>query len=315
MDLNLINSSWHSYPSIYNVGHGAVSEIFSDNVLIEEKVDGSQFSFGIFNGEIHVRSKGAQLDIKAPEKMFSIAVDTVASLSANLKDGYTYRAEYLQKPKHNTLVYDRTPKNNIIIFDINPAQEIYLSYEEKEKEAQRLGLEIVPRLYDGKVTTSDQLLALLDTKSILGGVNIEGIVIKNYARFGKDKKALMAKFVSESFKEKHTGDWKSRNPNYSDVIELLVTELKTNARWEKAVQHLRDFGKLTSSPKDIGMLIKEVQEDAMKEEVEYIKDRLYNLAKNKISRGITCGLPEWYKEYLLKSAFLNKENTDANGKR
>jgi hypothetical protein len=39
-------SSWHSYSSIYALGHKALAELFMEPVLIEEKVDGSQFSFG-----------------------------------------------------------------------------------------------------------------------------------------------------------------------------------------------------------------------------------------------------------------------------
>ncbi len=72
---------------------------------MEEKVDGSQFSFGIFNGEIKCRSKGAQLVIDAPEKMFIPAVNVVRELAPLLKDGWTYRGEFLGRPKHNTLCY------------------------------------------------------------------------------------------------------------------------------------------------------------------------------------------------------------------
>ena len=137
--------SWNSYPSIFNLGHRAVSELLTQSVLVEEKIDGSQFSFGRFGGELRCRSKGAVLNNVAPEKMFARAVEVASQL--DLHDGWTYRAEYLQKPKHNTLVYERTPANNLIIFDINDGHEFYMSYDDKAAEARRLGLEIVPRLY------------------------------------------------------------------------------------------------------------------------------------------------------------------------
>lgn len=41
--------SWTSYPKIWNVGHAAVATMFDHPVLVEEKVDGSQFSFGRFD--------------------------------------------------------------------------------------------------------------------------------------------------------------------------------------------------------------------------------------------------------------------------
>ncbi len=35
-------NSWHSYPSIYNLGHREVAEILKSPVNVEEKIDGSQ---------------------------------------------------------------------------------------------------------------------------------------------------------------------------------------------------------------------------------------------------------------------------------
>src|SRR6266576_6413840 len=160
-------SSWHSYPKIFNMGHPGIRELFDEEILIEKKVDGSQFSFGVFNGEIKARSKGKELVIDAPEKMFTKAVETVKDLAPILKDGYTYRAEYLSKPKHNSNEYDRTPLRNIIIFDISPSEEVYLSYEEKALEASRLGLEVVPKVFQGKVENFEQFHAFLENISIL----------------------------------------------------------------------------------------------------------------------------------------------------
>ena len=128
-------NSWHSYPKVWNIGHPNVSTVFDDEVLLEEKVDGSQFSFGVIDGELKCRSRGQELILDAPEKMFLKAIQTVAEIRGLLKPGWTYRAEYLSKPKHNTLAYDRTPEKYIMIFDINTDQEVYLGYEEKKAEA------------------------------------------------------------------------------------------------------------------------------------------------------------------------------------
>ena len=43
--------SWHSYPQIYALGHRYITELLLDPVLVEEKIDGSQFSFGVFEVE------------------------------------------------------------------------------------------------------------------------------------------------------------------------------------------------------------------------------------------------------------------------
>lgn len=293
--------SYHSYPKVYALGHAAAKELLFDEVVVEEKIDGSQFSFGIINGELKCRSKGAHLIVDQPEPMFKEAVEVMKALP--LREGWTYRAEYLKTPKHNTIAYNRIPNKHLMLFDVNTGEEAYLNVAERLVEAQRIGLECVPVLFIGKIDNPADIMALIDNESTLGGAKVEGIVIKNYSRFGIDKKVLMAKYVREDFKEVNGVEWKKNNPNHGDVIERLVAMYKTPARWEKAIQHLRDAGKLTGSPKDIGSLIKEVQNDIESEEKEALKNYLYTSAISHIMRGVVRGLPEFYKEHLMKQQF------------
>lgn len=302
-----MTTSWHSYPSIYAIGHRYIADLLKDPVVVEEKIDGSQFSFGVFQGDegpfVRCRSKGCELNIIAPDNMFKRAVETVLSIQDKLHIGWTYRGEYLQKPKHNALAYDRIPKSNIIIFDVNSGHEEYLPPSEKAEEAERIGLDVVPVMKRGFIDSAEEFRALLDNVSCLGGQKIEGVVIKNYSRFGQDKKAMMGKFVSEAFKEVHAREWKASNPTVGDVIANLIFSLKTDARWHKSVVHLKERGILEESPRDIGNLIKEVKEDVKKEEEDFIKQKLFEYAWPHIQRGIVGGLPEWYKEQLLKLQF------------
>ena len=300
-----IQNSWSSYPSIFNLGHKAIEELFNESVLIEEKIDGSQFSFGVIDGVLRCKSKGKELVVDEPEPMFQLAVDTAKRLQAEgkLTDGWTYRGEYLKKPKHNTLIYDRVPAGYVILFDINTGHESYMPYAEKAKIAHTLGLEVVPMLYEGMVTNIDQLKGLLERQSILGATTIEGMVIKNYARFGEDKKALMGKWVREEFRELHKINWKQSNPCQGDKITSLIKELKTEARWQKAIQHLKERGEYTNTPQDIGSLMREIRDDVQKECGEHIKEVMYKYAWESISRGIVGGFPEWYKTKLAESQF------------
>lgn len=293
--------SWHSYPKVYAIGHRAIADLFKERVVITEKIDGSQFSFGIFDGEFRARSKGAILNVIAPEKMFELGVEIAQGLP--LKEGLTYRGEYLKKPKHNTLAYERVPVNNIILFDINDGHESYLPYDQVSEEAERIGLEIVPRVFDGSVADATQFRRYLDAVSVLGGQKVEGVVAKNYHRFGPDGKVLMGKFVSEAFKEVHNKEWKERNPLQNDIIQKLIADYRTPARWAKSVQHLKESGQLEQSPRDIGLLMKETGKDILEECRADIADKLMKWAWPKVQRGVTSGLPEWYKEELLKLQF------------
>lgn len=292
-----------SYGSLFPLGHRALANLFDGAVDIQEKVDGSQFSFGMKNGQLLCRSKGQQLDIDAPEKMFSVAVTRAKSIQHLLPEGWTFRGEYLRSPKHNTLAYDRAPRGNIILFDIDIGNQDYLSYEYLCKFADALGLDVVPLIYQGPVEDAGFLKELLNRESILGGQKIEGIVIKNYEQYGPDKKVLMAKYVSEAFKEIHGGEWRKQNPTKTDIVEAIIAELTTPARWNKAIQHLKEDGKLLGTPADIGNLIKEVQADVLKEGEDHIKQRFFDSYRAAITRGVVRGLPEWYKEQLMQSQF------------
>lgn len=293
----------NSYPKVRNLGHREIKDILDGPVLVEEKVDGSQFSFGIVDGELQCRSKKQQILLDAPPNLFAEGVAAVQNVEHLLTPGWVYRAEYLQKPKHNAIAYERIPRNHVVIFDICDGLESYLNGGDKAAEAGRLGFEVVPTFYYGLVESMEQLIELLQTTSFLGEKKLEGVVLKRYDRFTVDGKAMMGKFVSEEFKERNSKNWKKNNPGTNDVVQLLISELKTEARWQKAVQHLRDEGVLVDEPKDIGGLMKAVGKDVLEEEVDFIKERLFKYAWPKIQRGVTAGLPQWYKEQLAATAF------------
>lgn len=214
-----------SYPKVLAVGHKRILDLFDSPVVVEEKIDGSQFSMTRLNGELVCRSKGKTLVIDAPEKMFGRAVETARKL--DLRDGWVYRCEYLQKPQHNTLAYSRVPEKHLIIFDIDRGEEDYMTWPQKQKEASRIGLEVVPALYLGSIENIDQLLELLETDSVLGNVKVEGIAIKNYAKFTPEGKVMMGKYVSEKFKEQHKTAWKKTNPRQKDILQSFIESFGT----------------------------------------------------------------------------------------
>lgn len=297
-----LENSWHSYPQVLALGHRMLEKLSDGPVLVEEKIDGSQFSFGVFDGSLRVRSHGKELfpdeNGHVAEKMFDPAIKTVLSIKDKLHDGWTYRGEFLGKPKHNTLAYSRVPAGNIIIFDVNTGYEEYMPYIEKSDEAERLGLEVVPRMMEGVVSNWQELGILLDRDSILGGTKIEGVVVKNYAHLGLDKKVLMGKYVSLAFKELHGHEWRKENPAQNDLVIGWGKKLQCAARWQKALQHATEDGLIKGEPSDIGTLLKYTGQDMEKETKDEIQRALWKWAWPKIQRIATGGLPEWYKNQL-----------------
>lgn len=289
-----------SYPSIYTLGHRFITELFSGPVVIQEKIDGSQFSFSQIDGQLCCRSRGQQINLSDPG-MFEAGVATArrAFASGNMVNEVIYRCEYLSKPKHNALTYGRVPYSNLVLFDVEMPGQIFGDSQAIAYWANEFGIEPVPVLLEGVIEPGffnpDNYL---NQESVLGGCKIEGVVVKNYNKFGPDKKILVGKFVSPAFKEVHRHEWRKSNPTQSDIVQQIIADYKTSPRWCKAVQHLRERGELLDAPQDIGKLIVEVQNDVLSEEENAIASRLFTHFWPDIRRGITAGLADWYKAKL-----------------
>jgi len=300
-----------SYTKVLALGHRGLELLFAGRVIAQEKIDGSQFSFGIIDGVLEIRSRKARIDVDAPANLFAPAVEWIRDVVLDgLTPGYVYRGEAVCRPKHNVLAYERTPEGGVILFDVDKGNQDYMLPDELSAEGARLGIEVVPNLFDGELrgeSAADFARGLMERISVLGAQKIEGIVIKNYEAFGRDGKTLMGKYVSEAFKEVHDKDWKDRNPNKGDVLDEICKALTSEARWNKAVQHMREDGTLLGEPKDIGPLIKEIIRDTLDEEGDMIRQRLFNWAKEQIARRVTYGFPEWYKGKLLEAQEVPSE--------
>lgn len=319
--------SYHSYPKIYNLGHRYLENLFKGPFQVEEKLDGSQFSFGRFLNPdwkvisepdpvnnpttiIKCRSKGAEVDINDPQKMFAPAVQWVKEHMHVLHLGWTYRAEWIPKPKQNVLTYSRTPAAGLLVFDVSTGLESYLPWQERSQEVARIGLESVRTMVivreDGDDPLSlEEYKAFLNYESMLGGPKVEGIVIKNYTQFGKDGHAVMGKYVSEEFKEQHSKV--AYTHGNQATVQTVIDYFKTTARWQKSVQHLREAGKINDEAKDIGLLFAEIKSDFIDECAYECKDILYKTFERQILQGITHGVAEWYKEELAKKQFTKEE--------
>jgi len=280
------------------------SNYFIQNVLVHN----SMFCFGKIKGEVYVRSKGAQLFFENPDKMFSEAVDYIDSIQDKIADNTIYFSEYLKKPRHNILKYDRIPKNHLILFGVSDNTGTFFkkSYENIAKVAEELGIEAVPLIYKGKVSKPEEIFKLVEKDSILGGTKVEGVVVKNYKQpfllGGQPIPLMMGKYVSEKFKEVHRENW-GKDHTAGGRWQTFKESFKTEARWEKSIQHLKEKGELENSPRDIGKLIKEIKNDIAEEEKENIKDFLWKEFGDEVLRGSTKGFPEYYKERLLKKSF------------
>ena len=91
-------------------------------------------------------------------------------------------------------------------------------------------------------------------------------------------------------------------------MQRIIAKYQTPARWAKAVQHLREAGKIEDSPRDIGRIMAEVPQDVLKECGDEIKAAVFEWAWSHVRRGLCAGLPQWYKDELVKRQFDGGSN-------
>jgi hypothetical protein len=293
-----------AFPKILHIGDKQILDLFETEVEITEKVDGSQFGFGkTIDGELVMRSKGREITLDTVDKLFIPACTYITSIQEKIPNGWFFYGETLCAPRHSTLAYDRIPKNNIALFAVYEAStREFHNYDSILEWSEKLDVDPVPLLFRGETSAANVLEMVKDTPSYLGGQSIEGVVVKAYKPWlfiGQIPLSVMSgKYVTEEFKEVHTKDWSKLNTG-KGKFEVLKENYRTEARWRKAVQHLRDRGDLTGTPKDIGLLIKEARVDIETEEKENIKDVLWAIYKEDILKYSVFGLAQWWKEQLV----------------
>jgi hypothetical protein len=308
------------YQKVLQLGDPHLDGILEGNIVVEEKLDGSQFRINITaKGEMLFGSKAVSYTDGTPaEKMFNkpiaISEEQFKELAKPSAFEYHIFAEYLSSKHHNTLIYAREPQNNIVIFDVKielpDMKSSWMNYEDKKAFAKKYGFEVPQLIYkgDGRKLTKDKINELLETTSMLGGQKVEGIVIKHYDKYydilrfpqfaALANSWMVGKYVREEFTELNKENWKQMK---GSPLEAIYESLKNPNRWNKAWQHLQEEGKLSHTLRDIPLLIAESQRDLQEEEKENIKEQLWRIYDREMMRNSIRGLPEWYKQKLLEN--------------
>jgi hypothetical protein len=313
-----------SYPHLKSVGHRAHGKLFEGEVIIQSKIDGSNVSFWKDEkGKVWFRSRNLMLyhETEKIDRQFDALIETVTSISDRLDPRFIYRGEYLRERRHNRLEYDRVPEFHVVLFDLQDSKtHEYLGLDSLLEEAKRVGFDVVPVLFRG--TMGDGVRGILNnllsfrttTPSVAGsetrwlGEAFEGIVIKNYAQKDPydERCPLIAKLVCEEFRELAGVKQWIQGPG---ITTQLGDALRTDARYFKALQHLREnCVEFKNTPEDIPMLAEEVKRDIVDEELDMILDRLWDAERSKYKKSVKSveefkmELWETHKNPILKKA-------------
>lgn len=288
-----------NYCKSYNFGHRHLENFFSEPVTVEEKYDGSQFSFGVFDGKLVFRSRNRVFDIHDADDLFRATCDHLETQIHNIKPGGVYRGEAFKGPKHNILKYDRCPEGHLVLFEVPRGLDL-------AEEAANLGVHPVKTLArDVTIGSLQEAESYLDNKSSLGDTLVEGVVFKrrHSPLYNPHDQLIMAKLVSPAFREKQSKGFINEARTTKTLLERLTEEYHCEMRFHKAFQHLQEQGRLEYEPRDIRLLVEQVKVELWEDEKEEILDSILRSISKRLERGIVRGLPEWYKALLAEKQF------------
>jgi len=168
-------------PRIFTIAKGLERNILSEEVYIEEKIDGFNQRVAKAGGKIFAFSRGGFIDAFATEKARSLGLEKFFSDFP----GYIICGEMIGNTPYTAPAKKFDVK--LFVFDIDDGTGAYLPCEEKYSILDRYGIESVPRI--GKFKTRD-VKKIGELALVLNKAKKEGMVIK-----APDRKSAV-KFVT-----------------------------------------------------------------------------------------------------------------------
>ena len=120
---------FEKYCKILQLGDNAIKDIFEGSWVVEEKIDGSNFRFGIDkNNNRFFGSKEVNYSEERPvDKMFVNAVKNASECLdlavEKIREKYPdqeieFFTEYLSSIQQNSLTYSTVPEKNLVLLDV-----------------------------------------------------------------------------------------------------------------------------------------------------------------------------------------------------
>ncbi|UNA01647.1 putative RNA ligase [Bacillus phage vB_BcgM] len=282
-----------------------------DEIVIYEKVDGSNASFAQDTGLEKVRRFSRKLELTEEWGLNGFVEWTIDSIDGQaLLPDVLYFGEWTAPHK---VRYAEEFTRTFFLFDLYDTKtKKYLPYGNVEEEAKRLGLKLAPVLYEGEFISFEHLMSFVGQTKLGGNVGGqaggEGIVVKKV----NDKDQVFLKLVDEAFLEVHnsTGSRQKapKDPNKASAERAFVAATVTEARVDKILYKLSDEGVLPDVLviQDMGDILKAagnvVYEDIMEEEASELLPDEYE--KKEVRRAVGGVLPQIVKQVLKSRGTL-----------
>ncbi|WWT40232.1 hypothetical protein [Staphylococcus phage PT1-4] len=281
-------------------GKGIVLDKFKDRgLVVQEKLDGSNASFTVENGELQCFSRRKMLNEKETLNGFYGWVhENIHEYLFDFLENYIIFGEWLVKHK---IQYKEECYKEFYVFDIyDKEKEVYLSLKNMHRIASYLELKTVKTLLIAEPSYHLNTLTPQNIQDLVGKSDMtvkpdtgEGIVIKYLD--GKSEHEDYYKVVSNEFKEFNRQKMKTEIKNNDSVADYAITR----ARMEKMIFRAIEEDRLKEEDLELqnfSLVMKEVGQNFVDDIMEEEKDNMIKIIEKQIKKKMPHMLREILEE-------------------
>ena len=281
-------------------GSGILLDKFKDRgLVVQEKLDGSNASFTVDNGELQCFSRRKKLNEKETlNDFYGWVHENIQEDVFDFLEDYIIFGEWLVKHK---IQYKEECYKEFYVFDVyDKEEEAYLSLKNMHRIASYLELKTVKTLLIAEPSYHLNILTPQDIQDLVGKSDMtvkpntgEGIVIKYLD--GKSEYEDYYKIVSNEFKEFNRQKMKTEVKNHDSVADYAITR----PRMEKMIFRAIEEGRLSEDNielENFGPIMKEVGQDFVDDIMEEEKDNMLKIIEKQIKKKMPHILREILQE-------------------
>ena len=202
-----------------------IEALLAQPIRVEEKLDGANLGISLrASGELRAQNRGQYL-LEPFAGQFSRLNSWLGqhqyALCDNLQSDWIVFGEWCAA--RHSLDYDNLP-DWFVVFDVyDRAEQKFWSCQRRNALAAKLGLAVVPTLYQGTATLPELKELLAHASSHYREGNPEGIVMRQDSELWCEARA---KLVRADFAQSIEEHWRSRAIEWNDVRSLTAEAFK-----------------------------------------------------------------------------------------
>lgn len=256
------------YQHVERLGSSEVQNLLEGKCYVFYKIDGTNASVWIEDGEIKAGSRNRELTLESDNAGFYKFVSESEMFKVFFEKHPNVRLYGEWLVPHSLKTYKEDAWREFYVFDAM-IDDDYLSYENYVSILDGTGINYIPPIAICINPTIETLYNQLEKTNqflVKDGEGLgEGIVIKNYDYKNKYGRTTWAKIITSEFKEKHTKSMGAPIIESKELVEMkIVEEYVTSHFVEKEFNKL--FGESGFDSKKIQMMLNVIYNELIKEE-------------------------------------------------